>query len=134
MYDEFIKKLVNWANAQDGIIALALVGSRARGTARLDSDIDLVIIADDYNKFLNNGEWVDFFGGHKEIKKEDWGLLKSIRVKYDSGLEVEYGFSSLEWAKTNPVDPGTRKVVSDGMNILLDKQGVLLSLNKTVLQ
>jgi predicted nucleotidyltransferase len=39
-----IDAIVIWATAEPTIKALALVGSHARGTARADSDIDLVLL------------------------------------------------------------------------------------------
>jgi hypothetical protein len=47
-----------------------------------------------------------------------------LRVYYKDGLEVEYGFTSSEWVRS-PIDEGTRQVISDGMQILLDKEGLL---------
>jgi hypothetical protein len=58
---------------------------------------------------------------------EDWGLVTSLRVYYEGGPEVEYGLTSSEWA-SEPVDEGTSQVFSDGMQILLDKAGLLLGM------
>ena len=43
-----------------------------------------------------------------------------LRVYYESGLEVEYGLSSSEWADP-PIDADTGRVIADGMRILLDR-------------
>ncbi len=42
----FISSFAKWATGRPSIIGAALVGSYARNTARGDSDIDLVVIAD----------------------------------------------------------------------------------------
>ena len=42
--DRIIGVIVDWAKAQPAIEAVAVVGSYARGTARADSDIELVLL------------------------------------------------------------------------------------------
>jgi uncharacterized protein len=42
---EFLDAFVHWASVQEDKQAIALVGSYARGAARTDSDIDLVLLA-----------------------------------------------------------------------------------------
>jgi hypothetical protein len=38
------------------------------------------------------------------------------------------GIAEPAWAATNPVDPGTRRVVTDGLRILHDPDGRLAAL------
>jgi predicted nucleotidyltransferase len=45
--EAFLRAFAEWAWLQDDIAALALVGSYAHDSARLNSDVDLVILADD---------------------------------------------------------------------------------------
>ena len=54
------------------------------------------------------------------------------RVFYSEGLEVEFDLTNTEWASTNPVDDGTKRVVTDGMKILVDKNGLLKKLLEAV--
>jgi len=60
----------------------------------------------------------------KSYVVEDWGLVTSLRVYYEDGLEVEYGVTSSQWVNL-PLDAGTRRVIADGMQILVDKRGWL---------
>jgi Nucleotidyltransferase domain len=71
---ELLERATAWARRRPDIRGLALVGSWARGSARTDSDVDLVVLT------------------------------------------------------TDPVDPGTRRVVTDGMRILHDPDGRLAAL------
>lgn len=125
---EFIETFTKWVETQENILASALVGSQARGTPRADSDIDLVIITDNPGIFLNDEKWLSQFGEVTKIVKEDYKLVQGLRVFYREGLEVEYGITTKEWTKTDPIDPGTERVISDGMKILSDREGLLGSL------
>jgi hypothetical protein len=56
------------------------------------------------------------------------GPLTERRLQLEGGLEVEVGLTEPAWAATDPVDPGTRRVVTDGMRILHDPDGRLAAL------
>lgn len=129
----FLDKLKAWADGEERLITILLVGSQARGIARVDSDVDLVLITRIPEIYLNETNWMHCFGKVKEIKNEDWGTVKVKRVFYASGLEVEFGITSLQWAKINPVDIGTRRVITDGAKILYDKEGILRQLINAIL-
>jgi predicted nucleotidyltransferase len=49
--NDFLVELRQWAAERCDILALAVIGSHARGTARPDSDVDVVIIVDDPAKY-----------------------------------------------------------------------------------
>jgi hypothetical protein len=51
-------------------------------------------------------------------------------VWYLGSREVEYGFTNETWSAW-PVDDGTRQVISDGMQILWERGGILSRLRKT---
>jgi hypothetical protein len=72
---------------------IALVGSYARGAARDDSDIDLVILTDQPQKYLDEMQWVERFGVAERHQTEDYGKLISLRVWYRDRYEVEYGIT-----------------------------------------
>ena len=63
---EFLDTFVAWASAQ----AMALVGSYARGAAKDDSDIDLVILTDRPQTYL------EMLSGQNVLV-----VLKTIRLK-----------------------------------------------------
>jgi predicted nucleotidyltransferase len=52
----FFAKISAWASARPDIHAAALVGSHARGTAKPDSDIDIVLLVDDPNIYKIAGK------------------------------------------------------------------------------
>lgn len=96
--------------------------------ARPDSDIDIIAIVADPALYLKTSAWLERFGHVLSISHEDWGLLQSIRVHYAHGMEVEFGITVRSWGSTDPVDPGTRDVVSGGMRILYERETLLQSL------
>jgi len=102
--------------------------------ARSDSDIDVIVIVDDPVPYLGTSAWLESFGHVHSIANEDWGLLQSRRVYYIHGMEVEFGITVRSWAGTEPVNPGTKEVVSGGMRILYDRETLLQSLLKKLQQ
>ena len=128
----FISRFTQWAQQRPDITAAALVGSLARGTARPDSDVDLVVVADDPASYLADTAWTRAFGSVERMNREGWGAVQSLRVFYANGLEVEFGFASFQWASTRPVDEESARVIRDGAMILVDKQLRLAQLASSV--
>lgn len=120
----FLNDVTRWVAAQAGILALALVGSYARGTATESSDVDLVLIAHDPKRYLEKADWVRRFGTVEKQQVEDYGLLTSLRIWYRDGLEVEYGLTDERWAGV-PLDEGTRRVIADGVRVLFERGDIL---------
>ncbi len=116
----FLSQFAEWAGGQPDILALALVGSYARGDAREDSDVDLVIISSHPGMYLTDLSWTAAFGKVQGNQIEDYGRLTSVRVWYAGGLEVEYGITDEKWA-AEPLDQGTREVISAGMQVLFER-------------
>ena len=85
----FLETFSRWALLQPDIEAVALVGSHARDSATEGSDIDLVILTSGVDKYLRDRSWVSVLGESAECHEEDYGRVTSVRVFYESGLEVE---------------------------------------------
>jgi predicted nucleotidyltransferase len=122
--DELVQAVTSWAEKHVDIVSVALVGSHARGNARADSDVDLVIQCASPERYLGNLTWISEFGVPRDVSVEDYGLVQSVRVFYADGPEVEYGITSPEWV-TLPLDEGTITVLRDGVLVLLDRDGAL---------
>ena len=122
----FLAAIKAWAEDQPDIQGVLLVGSHARGTARPDSDVDLVVLTTSPERYLDSISFAEKFGPVSKWAKEDWGAVTSMRVWYQHGLEVEYGIALPAWAAL-PLDPGTHQVISDGMQIIFDRDGSLKS-------
>ena len=110
--------LRSWAQGRPDIVAIGLAGSWARGDARMDSDVDVVLLTDDQVPYLEDDAWVYEMGGVGLVWTRMWGPVTERRFALPSGLEVELGVASPSWAVTDPVDEGTRRVVADGVSVV----------------
>ena len=108
------------------VVAVGLVGSYARGAGRPTSDVDLVVLTTDPAALLERPDWLAFFDPRAElIRAEDFGAIQERRLRLHDGLVVEVGIGMPPWAAVDPVDPGTRRVVSDGIVVVYDPSDLL---------
>ena len=130
--DEFLVAFADWAGGREDVVGGVLVGSHARGTARPDSDVDVVILAKEPLLYLDDTTWVEHFGRAASVEREDYGMVQSLRAIYRDGLEVEFGLTVPAWAATAGLAAGTREVFAGGFRILHDPLGLLASLRREV--
>ncbi|CAA9536272.1 MAG: hypothetical protein AVDCRST_MAG79-1398 [uncultured Thermoleophilia bacterium] len=123
-----LERLAAWAGRRPDVCALALVGSWARGAAGPTSDVDVVLLTTEPWRYVDHVDWLDDVGAVHLLQTRSWGAVTERRVALPSGLEVEFGIGSPSWASTDPVDPGTRRVVTDGLGVLHDPDGALARL------
>lgn len=128
----FVGDIKKWAEGQNDIQAVFLVGSHARGEAHEDSDVDLVLLTDQPSKYLEDGSFLKSYGEIARVDREVWGRLTSLRVWYQDGLEVDLGISTPDWITERPLDAGTFRVISDGAKVLVDRMGGLEELALSV--
>lgn len=123
------------ASQNSDVIGLAIIGSYARTEARKDSDVDVIILTSDIEKYIDDAteDWARRFGFMREQRIEDSGAIKTIRAFYKNGHEFEFNFASPSWADINPLNEGTYQVIRDGMQILYDPSGILEKLRNAVL-
>jgi hypothetical protein len=133
--EHIIRTVLVWATAQPKIRAVALVGSHARGTARQDSDIDLVLLVTDLQGFRANTAWIEQIDWQardshpQKWQDEDYGVAWSRRIwPAADSVQVELTFAPLSWANVDPPDAGTRQIISEGCQILYDPDGLLVRL------
>lgn len=118
-FDNFISTVISWASRRKDIYAVLLVGSYATGKAKVTSDIDLCILVDSPDIYLSDVLWAAQFGVLEKTQIEYYGKVTSVRVNYKNSFEVEYSFTTPDWASI-PVDNGTIQVVRHGAKILYD--------------
>ena len=118
----FLEHLQAWIAPREDVRALVVVGSVARGDARPDSDVDIVMLTTRPARYLERVEWVAEFGAARRVELEHYGKVTSVRAAYDEGLEVEFTIAAADWVSA-PLDPGTEAVARDGIVVLLDRDG-----------
>jgi predicted nucleotidyltransferase len=126
-YRAVLERVAGWAAQQPDVRAVAVVGSWARGTPRMDSDVDVVVLTDRTQRYAEREDWVAAAAGEAApvVRSQAWGELRERRVRLASGFEVEFGFVHPGWARTVPVASGPAKVACGGMVRLYDPAGIL---------
>jgi len=130
--ESLLEIVLRWASARRDVRGLALVGSWARGTAHMESDVDLVLLTLRVERFMETDDWMGELGGETIVRTGSWGPIVERCVRMPSGLQVELDVALPYWASVHPVDSGTRSVVADGMRVLHDPDGLLRALARMV--
>lgn len=125
---EILALAERWAAAQEDVVGLAVVGSWAHGTATIDSDLDLVLLTENQRRFVERDEWTRDFGAVGSLRTIQRGVMVERRLAMFSGLELDVVIGLPTWASREPLDPGTERVVRDGLRILHDPDSVLAAL------
>jgi uncharacterized protein len=123
--EALLERVTRWAAARQDVVALALVGSYARGADRPDSDIDLMVLTTEPARYVDQEDWIGALGADRLVMTQSWGPVTERRVALPSGLEVEVGIAPPSWASADPVDAGSRRVMTDGNRVLHDPTGLL---------
>jgi uncharacterized protein len=135
--DQIVAAFCKWVNAQASLRALAIVGSWARGDARPDSDLDLLALTNDIGSWATSAERLcDPELGLTEqtiatAQSEVHGVARSWRMLLGTSV-VELTFADTSWANACPIDWGTWRVLSGGVKVLVDKDGLLEALLRAV--
>lgn len=130
--EDLLDAVCSWAPCQADVRAAALVGSWARGAARADSDVDIVLLTNSRATYTDGEDWLTAFGADVVVRTQQWGILTERRLARPSGLVVEVGIVSPAWASTEPLDAGTAQVAADGLMALYDPDGLLARLTAAV--
>ncbi|MGB3294255.1 MAG: nucleotidyltransferase domain-containing protein [Phormidesmis sp.] len=132
--DSILNQAVQWSKRRTDIVAAALVGSWARGTAHADSDVDLMFLTPNAVAYRASQVWMTEIGwevlGYRiqSWKDQRYGLVWSRHIYFEEGGEIECSFGLPSWADTQPIDPGTAGVVRKGCKILYDPEDLLMKL------
>jgi hypothetical protein len=118
---------------------MAQCRSWARDASRRDSDIDVVLLTDRAADYRRRRTWlteIDFARAGYRIQSSAsavYGVVWSRHIRLLPTAEIELTFAHCSWARTDPIDRGTRRVVSDALRIVLDKDGRLAKLVAAVI-
>ena len=126
--DETLARIGDWARVQDDVQAVILLGSQARAEHKADqwSDIDVVLIADDPDRYLGSSDWLEDLGSSLVTVVEPWALGGGLerRVLFRSGMDVDFAFVPTAVARdlvAMTTDPAVQRVLGRGIRVLVDK-------------
>lgn len=137
--DAIVRAVAQWALKREDILALALVGSWARGDPRQGSDVDLVLLSDRADEYRHRQEWIAEIefesAGYRVASSENaiYGVVWSWHIGFVQNGAAELTFAPCSWARADIIDAGTRRVVKDALRIIFDKAGLLANLVAVVM-
>jgi predicted nucleotidyltransferase len=123
--ESLIAAVRRWSRPRPDLRAVALVGSWARKDPRPGSDLDLILLSEDPSRYIEREDWAEELGTDRVTPATARGVLSERRLHLPSGLELDIAIGSPSWARTDPLDPGTVRVASDGLVRLHDPDGLL---------
>jgi len=130
-FEELTAKFVAWAQPQQDIRGVLNVGSRARKKFPADalSDLDLVIITTDPNRYLNETAWCEGLGEVllTFIEETAVGQQFERRVLYRGGLDVDFAIFPSDAARMlieGGLPIGLEDIFRRGFRVLVDKDEV----------
>jgi hypothetical protein len=86
----------------------------------MGSDVDLIIVSARVGEHLGDPAFIHTITpAGRVIRREQWGRVHERRVRLRSGLLVEFGLTTPEWAAL-PLDAGTTRVLTDGCKVVVD--------------
>ena len=132
-YDQFLKRFMNWADTQEDIVSAIIVGSQARIDPPADewSDLDLVIITTDVERYLTQTDWIAELGSYwlNFIEKQGIGEGFEHRVLFEGGVDVDFiptPYAEIEQIIAHGWPPDWTDVLRRGYKIILDKKSLAL--------
>jgi len=126
--DETLARIVEWANSRRDVQAVILLGSQARAEHKADqwSDIDVVLLVDDPDRYLGSAAWLDDLGSPLVTTVEAWALGGGLerRALFRSGMDVDFAFVEAAVAPylvAMTDEPQVQKILGRGFRVLVDK-------------
>jgi aminoglycoside 6-adenylyltransferase len=157
-YERLIERFVRWAQDQRDIRAAFVIGSRARADHPADqwSDLDIIVVATDPERYLSSAGWLENIGTPWITFLERTATDDEMerRVLFEGGLDVDFALTSQRtirqlarvlWVQRRVpqllrlLPAGShrrimqqvavfRDIVRRGMGVLLDRDGIVAGL------
>jgi aminoglycoside 6-adenylyltransferase len=123
-FNGFIARTTAWAASRDDVLALVLVGSRARTETPADawSDVDLLLVVVDLEPFVRDADWLAPLGVPVLTFVEPTAVGGSFerRVLFDTGEEVDFALFPPD-IRDRALGPEAALVFRRGYRVLLDR-------------
>lgn len=130
-YARLEQRVRNWSLTQPSIVAVIVVGSRARSDHAADewSDLDLVVFATTAAPYLNDAAWLSEFGDVLAAISNSFGQHDREWIAlYADGSKLDVAFLSIDVATAPTLQAMLDvfpypNVLQRGVRVLLDKSG-----------
>jgi aminoglycoside 6-adenylyltransferase len=136
LFVNIIPKITAWAQADENIRCILLVGSRARTDQLADewADLDIILLAGDVGRLIDGNDWLDQIAPHwlTFVERTGDGSGWERRVMFNGGADVEFVpipmsvFHDL-LRKADP-PPGLVDLIRRGYRVIVDKENILTAI------
>jgi len=131
--DLMTASVADWARPRGDIRALVVVGSQARADLPADrwSDLDLILLLEDPQTYLEDAAWVEEFGSPVVTFLETtmdghW----ERRVLYETGEDVDFVLFPVSVVERLADSEGAAALLARGYRVLVDRIGIEQELAK----
>jgi aminoglycoside 6-adenylyltransferase len=127
--EDFLEKILVWAQSQTQIKVIILEGSIGSGTAKDKySDFDINLFVEDINPFTESDEWFEQFDNIVVFQKEGTyyrsSFIPARLVIYQNSPRVDFSFWPISILKGWIVEKELPEFYKNGYKVLLDELGI----------
>lgn len=127
--DDLIERITEWARNTPDIVGSMVVGSRARVDHPADefSDLDVLLVAEDPNRYLLSADWLEAFGRPRITFVEATAVGSGLerRVLFEDGADVDFVLFSPEDTRRAVELKEVAGVLTRGYRVLYDRDGLM---------
>lgn len=125
------RSLAQWAETEDSVRGLTLVGSRASSTQSVDAlcDYDVMLFLGHASTLLESDAWLERFGPILVMLHERYDLLghtvPTRLVQYQNGVRIDFSLCSLDLLEQITDGRPLPELLDGGYRVFVDKDGRL---------
>ncbi len=130
-YDELVIRIATWAESEEDVRGVMMLGSRARTDHPADewADLDVVIFARNSDQYIHGGDWTGKIAPRwlTFIERTGDGRAWERRCMYEGGLDVDFALNPEEWldGMLHQMPRDAEDILRKGVRVLVDKDGKL---------
>lgn len=125
-YENILTGLIKLGESTDQMKAGIIIGSRARTERPADeySDIDVVLLVDDIEFFIQSDEWLNKLGKyHISFNEYTVANVKERRIIFDNAFDADFIFLQAKDIDRIEKDNDFKVIISRAYRVLFDKIG-----------
>lgn len=138
-YKQTITHLISFAEDNPDIEAIIMVGSQCRRIKPADeySDLDVIVCTTDPGKYINNADWINYFGNPVcSFIEITFDGDKERRVLYDDNRDIDFPFLPIDLKQPFNFlhNPDILSILESGYRVLYDRSNILVNKIKDALK